>query len=273
MQGGSPANSAASSRLERSRWKLWRAWRVVATALGFVLLGLQLSVLGLVVIPLIRLLPGDGRAQQFRAQYCIHANVRVYLFAIQAMGICTIGCEGREKLREPGILVVANHPTLLDALALMAHMPQVDCVVKERYFHDRFLRRSAKGAGYIPSGDGPTMVDVCVERLRAGRSLIIFPEGTRSPVNELGPFARGAAHIALRAGKCPVPVTIQCEPSTLHRGQHWWEVPDRRFELTLAVGDPMVIRDFVDGEDNRGRAARELTTSLRSYFERKLVIV
>ncbi|NRB28137.1 MAG: 1-acyl-sn-glycerol-3-phosphate acyltransferase [Roseibacillus sp.] len=192
---------------------------------------------------------------------------------IQAMGTCTIRYEGSEKLREPGVLVVANHPTLLDALALMSQMPQVDCVVKESYFHHRLLGRAAQGAGYVSSGDGPTMVEMCVERLRAGRSIIIFPEGTRSPANELGPFTRGAAHIALRAGKCPIPVTIRCQPPTLHRGQSWWEVPDRRFELTLAVGDPVAIRDLLDEQDNQGKAARALTASLRSYFERKLIVV
>ncbi len=204
-----------------------------------------------------------------RIQRAVCWTVRIYLFVIQALGTCTIRFEGSERLREPGILVVANHPTFLDALALMSHMPQVDCVVKEDYFQHPILGLAVQGAGYISSGDGPRMVEMCVERLRAGRSIIIFPEGTRSPVDGLGPFARGAAHIALRAGKSPVPVTIRCKPPTLHRGVSWWQVPDRRFELSCAVADPIRVQPFEHENENRSKAARELTESLRRYFERE----
>ena len=38
--------------------------------------------------------------------------------------------EGVERLKAPGILVVATHPTLMDALILMSQMPQADCVIK-----------------------------------------------------------------------------------------------------------------------------------------------
>ena len=261
------------SFIRRSGERLWHIWRVVATAFAFVLLGLQSIALGFVIIPMMALLPGDSRVHEFRAQFLIRGMTRVYLFMIQALGTCTIGYKGSEKLREPGILVIANHPTLLDALALIAQMPQADCVVKETFFRNRFLGLAAQGAGYIPSGHGPAMVEMCVERLRAGRSIIIFPEGTRSPADELGVFTRGAAHIALRADKCPIPVTIRCDPSTLHRGQKWWQVPERRFSLALAVGDPLAIDNFARGRASRGQAVRSLTELWHSYFERQVTVV
>ena len=74
---------------------------------------------------------------------------------------------GVERLREPGILVVANHPTLIDVLVLMSHMPQADCVVKQRYYDHLFLGGTARAAGYIPSRDGPGLIADCVERLTA----------------------------------------------------------------------------------------------------------
>ncbi len=252
---------------------LWHIWRVLATAFAFILLGLQSVALGFVIIPMMTLLPGDSRVHEFRAQFLIRRMTRVYLFMIQALGICTIGYKGSEKLREPGILVIANHPTLLDALTLIAQMPQADCVVKEKFFRNGFLGLAAQGAGYIPSGHGPAMVEMCVERLRAGRSIIIFPEGTRSPANELGAFTRGAAHIALRADKCPIPVTIRCDPSTLHHGQEWWRIPERRFALFLAVGEPLAIAQFAKGRASRGQAARSLTELWHSYFERQVTVV
>lgn len=250
-----------------------RVWRIAATGFAFALLGLLASVLGLIVIPIMRLWPDESQSREFRIQALVRILVRFYLFMLQALGTCTIRFEGKERLWEPGLLVVANHPTLLDALLLMSEMPQVDCVVKRRYFHDRFLGAAAQGAGYIPSGDGPAMVEACVERLKQGRSIMIFPEGTRSPVNGLGSFTRGAAHVSIRAEKNPVLVTILCNPPTLHRGRKWWDVPERRFELILKVGDPLVPPTVSHEALSRGRAARDLTESLYHYYERELAIV
>jgi len=253
--------------------RVGRAWRVFASGFGFVFIGLLSLGLAIFVFPLIRLGPGDDRAKEFRSQYCVYQALRLYLTTVQLLGVCRIRGHGLERLRAPGVLVVANHPTFLDALVLMAHMPQADLVVKEQYFHNRYLGPTSKGAGYIPSTDGPSLVAECAGRLLQGRSILIFPEGTRSPVGGLGPFARGAAHIALRAGRDPLPVTIDCEPATLYHGQKWWEVPDRPFTLTLSVGEPVVIKDIVSEEMSRARAARELTATLRSHFERQQAVV
>jgi hypothetical protein len=64
-----------------------------------------------------------------------------------------------EGLSQRGQLIVANHPTLLDALLLMSPMPQADCVAKERYYRHPFLGSAARGAGYIVSRDGPRRSD------------------------------------------------------------------------------------------------------------------
>ena len=250
-----------------------RAWRLLATAFSFVVFGFLASMLGLVVIPLVKISGAGTEKQEFRIQSMIRNVARFYLFMIQALGIFTIRCEGKEKLREPGLLVVANHPTLLDALVLISHMPQVDCVVKERYFHDPFLGAAAQGAGYIPSGDGPTVVDACVDRLEKGRSIIIFPEGTRSPVRSLGSFNRGTAHISIRSQRHPIPVVIHCEPPGLYRGQKWWHVSEKRLELTLRVGEPLLPPGSAEENVSRSRAARALTDSMHLYFKRELAVV
>jgi 1-acyl-sn-glycerol-3-phosphate acyltransferase len=273
MQRNSRPSSARETGIGHGLKSLSRAWRIFASGFGYLFIGALSLGLALVVFPLIRLGPGDDRTKEFRAQYGIHLATRLYVWVIQILGICRIRCHGLERLREPGQLVVANHPTLLDAIVLMAHMPQTDCVVKERYFHDRYVGRTAHGAGYIPSTDGPSLVAECAKRIMDGRSLIIFPEGTRSPANGLGPLARGAAHVALRACRDPLPVTIDCQPATLFHGQKWWEVPDRRFTLTIRVGEPLVIKDIVNEDMSRARAARLLTASLRSHFERQQAVV
>jgi 1-acyl-sn-glycerol-3-phosphate acyltransferase len=155
-------------------------------------------------------------------------------------------------------------------MLLISRMPQADCVIKGSHMQNFFMGRAARGAGYVPNWEGPGLLDDCVERLLQGRSVIIFPEGTRSPVGELGRFARGAAHIALRSGCDPIPVTIRCDPATLYRGQAWWDVPHRMFTLCARVGDPVHVEEFVDPSMNPARAARVVTRRLREHFDREL---
>jgi len=264
-----PATDASPSRTDRFSRLASRGWRVFASGFGFVEAGV-LSLLLAAIAPALRVLPGNRERAELRVQRGIHGLTRVYLGGLGLLGAFRVRSGDCEKLRRPGILVIANHPTLLDAWALMSQMPQADCIVKERYYQNFFLGGGARAAGFIPNREGPDLVDECVDRLRRGRSLIVFPEGTRSPEGRIGPFARGAAHIALRAGCDPIPVTLRCNPATLYHGQAWWDVPDSTPILTLTVGDPIPIKDVVSPEASRGRAARELTTYFRGYFERQL---
>lgn len=246
-----------------------RAFRIVRTGLCFVLVGFLALLVGVVVIPLLQLAPpGDRERRERRAQAAIQQFLRVYMLAIRVLRVMRVECVHPERLQAPGQLVVANHPSMMDALAVMSFMPQADCVVKPRFYTHRFLGAAARGAGYISSDGGAHLVDECVARLRRGRSVLIFPEGTRSPVHGLGPFARGAAHMALRAGIDPLPVTIRCEPPSLYHGQPWWKVPDRIITLTLNVGEPIPIKDAITDTMSRPRAARAVTDALRDHFER-----
>lgn len=261
-EAGSPERSRGSA-LSRLSW----GWMIARTAFGYLVLGgacLWLTFL----LPLLGLAPGARERKQLRAQSVIHAHIRGWFRLLHLLGILRIRSRGAERLRQPGILVVANHPTLLDALVLMSLMPQADCVVKQRYYEMFLLGGPARAAGYIPSRSGPEVVADCVERLERGRSLIIFPEGTRSPLGGLAPFQRGAAHIALRSGRGPLPVAITCNPATLYHGQPWWDVPERRFDLDLMVGEPLEVQNVVTPGRGRGRAARALTQAMRDYLER-----
>ncbi len=235
--------------------------------------GILCLALAVVVIPLLRLGAGTGDRSDARAQYAMHLTFRFLIGMLVFTRVMRLQTHGAERLREPGLLVVANHPTLIDALVLMSFMPQADCVVKAGHSDNFWLRGVVERAGYIPNLDGPALVEECAQRLSRGRSVLIFPEGTRSPRDGLGHFARGAAHIALRSGQSLLPVTLRCDPATLHHGLSWWEVPERRFVVTLTVDAPIPVEGVSERSRNQGRAAREVTALLREHFERRLEIV
>jgi 1-acyl-sn-glycerol-3-phosphate acyltransferase len=244
-----------------------RGWRILATGAGFAFFGFFSVLIALTAMPLLRLIPGTNPEKEIRSQRAIHYLARAYLRLVEILQAARFESVGGEKLREPGQLIVANHPSLLDVILLISLMPQADCVIKGSYINHPLLGGAARGAGFIPNWQGPDLVDRCAERLIQGRSVIIFPEGTRSPVGRLGRFARGAAHIALRSGRDPVPVTIRCDPATLYRGKVWWDVPHRKFTLSARIGDPLLVKDHVAPAMNSALAARALTRGLREHFE------
>jgi cytidylate kinase len=71
--------------------------------------------------------------------------------------------------------------------------------------------------------------------LRSGRSLLIFPEGTRRPAGQLGPIKRGLAILVLRSG-------IPYVPCYIRGSTNLWAVLWRRRRLEVWVGPPVVLR-------------------------------
>ncbi|MHC4393140.1 MAG: lysophospholipid acyltransferase family protein [Planctomycetota bacterium] len=248
---------------------LEKLWRILAQGFAFFVFSSSAFTVALVVVPLARWLPGDERARDLRVQRIIHHSFAWFVLLWRSTFLVDTHWEGKARLRtgQP-YLVVANHPSLIDVVALIAAMPQADCVVKASLFDHFFWKGLIRGAGYIPNEGAEQVLTACAERLAAGRSVLLFPEGTRSPEGALHPFQRGVARIALRAGVNPLPVVIRSEPPGLMRGQSWYHVPDTRMQLRLKVGGPIDIAPY--RQLPRPIAARRLTRAMRDAFLKKL---
>jgi 1-acyl-sn-glycerol-3-phosphate acyltransferase len=246
--------------------KLNHAWRVFATGFVFVLFGLGALFISLTMFPLLRLSTWDANRARRRIQRAMQGTFQVYMEVMRVLGILTYSVEGAGRLREPGRLVVANHPTLLDVVLLVSLMPAVDCIVKRGLWRNPFLRWPVSWAGYIPNSEGEELIERCAATLRCGHSLLVFPEGTRTVPGEPLRMQRGAAHIALAADVEILPVTITCDPATLFKGNPWYRVPARRFHLQVVVGAPVAARNFRHGDEATARSARRLNQWLLEYY-------
>lgn len=250
--------------------KIWQAWRIVGTGISFSVFGLLGLLMTVAVFPVTRLLVRDPVAREFRNQKLVHWGFRLFVRLMVGLGVLVVDVRDGERLAEPGQLVIANHPTLIDIVVLVSLMPQADCVVKKEAWSNPFMRGAVSATGYLPNDSGDALVEACVERLRAGRSLVLFPEGTRSPKGGLGPFRRGFAHAALASG-CPLrTVVIRADPHALMRGQPWYDVPERRLRLTLDCGRMVDPQELAQGAPTRGIAARRISTSLRDFYGKTL---
>lgn len=246
------------------------ATRVLRTGAAYVAFGLFSILLAVTLAPLARLASRGEQERQLSGQRILQRSFISFCWLLEFLGLSRIRAHDVSRLSEPGTLVVANHPTLIDAVVLIAAMPQADCIVKQVNFANPFMRGMVEAAGYLPNLGGQALVDACAARLRAGRSLLLFPEGTRSPERGLGSFQRGAARIALAAECDLLPVLITCDPPTLMKGRPWYDVPDRRVEIRVRIAEPLRIEPFLGRDESRARTARALTSSLREVFEKGL---
>lgn len=271
--------------------KLGYLWRVCGTGLGFVGFGVGGLAIGTVLAPMVRVLHKDKYKQEIHAQKIIQKGFMGFMQSLKGLGVMTYDVQGLDKLQDSyGELVVANHPTLIDVVMLIACMPRANCVVKQALYNNPFTHGPVKSAGYIlngasskgATGASDSTVDdfmhACIAKLtkpmgdKPAGSLVIFPEGTRTKKGQtLGDFARGWANIALRADVPIRPVVITCTPSTLTKNEKWYHIPDRPFHLQLRVLDAVSLADVLgDDYDKSPKTARKLNAWLYDFFQKEL---
>jgi len=245
-----------------------RCWRIFGTGFSFVVFGVGGILLGLIVFPVMNLLARDRQRRISNARAVIRHAFRTYIELMRLIGVLRYEVHGLEKLERGGLLILANHPTLLDTVFLMAFVKSADCIVKGALWNNPFTRGPVRGAGYINNQGGAQLVDDCIASLERGNNLIIFPEGTRTPKSGVISMKRGAANVAVRGARDITPVLLRCDPPTLQKGEKWWRVPPRRFEMRIEVQDDLAIAQFTEGA-TEVMAARQLTEFLENHFAGK----
>jgi 1-acyl-sn-glycerol-3-phosphate acyltransferase len=121
----------------------------------------------------------------------------------------------KENLPAPGkpVVLVANHQSQTDILALYLLGIQFRWLSKESMFRIPILGQAMRKIGYIGvvRGDSQSQV-TCMrqsgERLKAGLSMVFFPEGTRSKDGNLLSFKVGAFKLAKEYKAAIVPVSL-----------------------------------------------------------------
>lgn len=248
-------------------------WRLFATGLCFACFGIGGLLMSVLAVPCVYL-GYRSRQQRTRAfRYLVHIVFRLFIRMMAALGIIRFDLSGAEAwLREQrGKVIIANHPSLIDVVVLIALMPHADCINKEALWRNIFIRGVMSAAGYIRnSGDIEAIVDACRASLEAGYSLIIFPEGTRTEPGNNIHLQRGAANIALRCGVDMVSVLINCEPPTLTKHQSWYSIPSRRIDFSVHRGKVFRVAEYTqeyeDGQQSLAISARRLTENIEQYL-------
>jgi len=246
-------------------------WRLAMTGLAFAAMGVGGMVLAVAVFPPITWFTRDPVLRQRRVQQAVRASFQVYIAMLQILGLLSLRVAEADRLRGlQGHLVVANHPTLLDIVLLMALIPRAQCIVKHQLWRNVFLRPVVQGAGYIRNDqDAEHLLASCAATLRAGNNLIVFPEGTRSRPGQPITFRRGFANIALVARTDIEAVIISCTPPTLAKGDKWYSIPLEKPTFSIDASEPIDINNFLS-MPHRSLAARRLHATLEHRYAEAL---
>jgi 1-acyl-sn-glycerol-3-phosphate acyltransferase len=244
--------------------KLNYGWRLFATGLSFFVFGIGGLFTGVIIIPLVMLIPGSDSAKLKRVRGVISFTFKCFFILMHSLRVLRYRIYGQEELKQDkSCLVIANHPSLIDIVSLISIYPNACCIVKKELWHNFFIKKVVSGAGYIPNDDPEALLQSCTESLARGDVLIIFPEGTRTVPGKEMTLQRGAAHIALRLN-CPIrTIQIKVEPSTLTKNLPWYEIPDRRVDFTVTAKDILSVREYLDSQVPLSIASRRLTSKMR----------
>lgn len=233
-------------------------WRIIGTGISFLTFGIGGLLLRMIVFPLINILIWKRELRISFARNIIRFSFRGFIELMQLLGVLCYDLTGLERLERKSLLILANHPTLIDTVFLMAFVKQADCIVKSSLWRNPFTHGPVRAAGYICNDNGPDLIEDCIASLHNGSNLIIFPEGTRTQRDGMITFKRGAANIAVRSRCNITPVVIRCIPPTLSKGEKWWEVPPKIPHFSIEVKEDIKV--------SKDLTARQLTHYLQDYF-------
>ncbi len=266
-----PALNAATPARSKPINPLGQGWRFIATATSFAIFGIGGLVMALVYFPILRLFVRDKQRLASIARESVHRIWRIYIEIIQAIGTVSWECPDAAKLKNlRGAIVVANHPTLLDVVFLMAFMRETRAVVKAGVWNNPFMSGVVSAADYIPNtGSAQKLVDDCADALREGANLVIFPEGSRTPPGQSRRYQRGFANAALLAGAPVQIVTIDARPTILFKGEPWWRIPRRKPHWKIHVHELVDVANQY-GYHRTPAAVRKLTADVADRIESRL---
>jgi 1-acyl-sn-glycerol-3-phosphate acyltransferase len=178
-----------------------------------------------------------------------------------------LAIKGKEKIEKGRTyIVMSNHQSLVDPWVLIGKLPlQLRWTVKPEVKKMPVFGYALERMGHIYVGrrrrkDTVMSLEIAIQKIREGSSVVFFPEGTRSKDGRLLKFHKGGALIAIRSGVPILPVTINGSRFVLPKG-------------TLAVMPgkiQVIVGDLIDpGMFDEGKKD-ELMAAVKSAIEQNL---
>ncbi len=204
------------------------------------------------------LAPFPYRVRRRYLDYWVHLN----LWMLRT--ICHLDYQviGRENIPDQPVVILSKHQSMWETIAFQAIFPQVIFVLKQE-----LLKLPGFGWGLsqlepipINRDDGRRalrkVMELGEERIRAGRRVVVFPEGTRVAPGVTGKYQAGGGMIAHKAGALVLPIA--------HNAGSFW--PKRGYlkrpgTITVMIGPP------INGAE---KSAKEITNEAEAWIEARM---
>lgn len=208
------------------------------------------GVIGIFLIPL---------PYRFRSQFFLTFN-RLVLLAVRF--ICGVKYEIHGEVNIPqdqAFVVLAKHQSTWETVFLQLYFHPISTILKRE-----LLRIPCFGWGLAllrpipidrsnPRKALKQVKELGLKRLESGNSVLVFPEGTRTPVGEVGSYARSGADIALNGNTCVLPVA--------HNAGVYWPMDTilkRPGTIQVRIGSPI---------NAEGKNSKQLTQEAKEWIE------
>jgi 1-acyl-sn-glycerol-3-phosphate acyltransferase len=186
---------------------------------------------------------------------------RFYLGFLSTCCACRFDLDALDELVPQGpLIVVANHPSLLDAVLIISRLPNAVCIMKAALLHNPLLGVAARLAGYVSNLGPVEMVLQARRALDQGAQLLVFPEGSRTSDFPVDTCSSSAGVLARAAGVPVQALLIEC--STPYLGKHWPLLGPPRLPLHFRV---TLGRRFEVPTD-----ITQMTQEMEAYFRSEL---
>jgi 1-acyl-sn-glycerol-3-phosphate acyltransferase len=253
----------------KERRALNRYWRIFGTGLLFTIFGLGGIFLTCTSIPIL-VLTSDSETRRKYGKKLLKKSFQSFLWGMQFLGVMSLQIKNIDRLKSGGRLVLANHPSLIDAVILAALIENPNGIIKSSLFNNPSMYGLAKMAGLVRNVEGTELIRKSIESITTGDNLIIFPEGTRTKVLGEVSFKQGAAYIAIKGGFDITPVLIVISEPFLRKDDIWYKVPLNKPLITVSVMEEIKVAKRVRVGNDRILASEELTEYLEEYYLHEL---
>lgn len=234
----------------------WGLCKSVFAFSFFVFGSLSLAVAGFILLKLIPF-------QRERMRYVYHSLLRFFTWSlVYIMGNLKKRIIHRENVFDKPSVIISNHASFLDILVTTMLSPDVILLTNKWVWNSPVFGLAVRFAEYYPVTEG---ADESIERLRKkvneGFSIIVFPEGTRSPDGKVKRFHKGAFFIAEKLNLDIRPLLIHGTRDTIEKGDFYLNDAT----MTLKFLPAIKPTDAQFGEDYSSR-----TKSISKYFKQEL---
>jgi 1-acyl-sn-glycerol-3-phosphate acyltransferase len=221
------------ARLPAPIYAVFRAVRTLLVALCFAGFWTGAVIAGWLWLPILALVPGTPADKMRRCHRTMRRGFQVFHAVMHALRLYhRTSPVARLRPGTTPVVLVANHPTLCDVTSIASLFPDVVAVARPTLADHPLLRPVVRRCGLVRTGTH--VLRDCEDRLRMGFDVLVFPEGTRSPLGgPIHPFHRGAVELAARAKVPIVLLKLTCTPPALSKGLPIWKVADHLAVLTV----------------------------------------